>query len=189
MTQLRPRGRRGVLSLTLAAVVVGAVSLLGAGPASAQAVDCPAGARGGAGGDAGRSVGGSGGLGFTVGGFSTSGSANADGGEGGSARGGSGGRGGSGTLPICNQNTNGAVRSAARTVPSAARPAAPARTVTGTGGGTVGTGGGRGGGYGGGLARTGSSANMEIGLAGLAFIAGGFLLFFGQPLRRARTRA
>src|SRR5438128_4554227 len=89
------RGRRTAILLTLAAVLVAAVSVLFAGSASAQDLSCPAGARGGAGGDAGRTVGGNGGLAFTVGGLGTAGSATAAGGNGGSARGGTGGRGGS----------------------------------------------------------------------------------------------
>lgn len=38
-------------------------------------------------------------------------------------------------------------------------------------------------------ATTGARTDMELGLAGLAFIAGGALLFFGQPIRRMRARA
>jgi hypothetical protein len=169
-----------------------AASVLLAGAASAQSVDCPAGARGGAGGNAGRSVGGNGGLGFTVGGFATGGgSVNAGGGTGGSARGGAGGRGGSGTLPICNQNTNGVVRGAppvavpvAPVAPVAPHAAAPAAyPAAGMGGG------GRVGGVGGGLARTGAHTTAEVGLAGVGLIAGGLLLFFGQPVRRVRAGA
>jgi hypothetical protein len=151
----------------MVAGMLAAVSVLFAGAASAQDVACPAGARGGAGGDAGRSTGGNGGLGFTVGGLaSQTGSATAAGANGGSARGGTGGRGGSGTLPICNQNTNGAVRSAG-----------------GGGGPAYGAGGGHAGGVGGGLARTGARSYAEIGIAGLAFVAGGLFLFMGQPRR------
>jgi len=201
----RSGARKSGIVLTMAAGLFAAGSLLFAGPASAQAVDCPAGGRGGSGGDAGRSTGGSGGLAFTVGGFATSGNADASGGEGGSARGGSGGRGGSGTLPICNQNTNGVTQAApVRAAAPAARAAAPAaaptyaapaaapRATVGTGGGTrpvYGTGGGRTYGTGGGLARTGARTSTELGLAGLAFIVGGGLLFFGQPLRRIANRA
>src|SRR5438093_9922732 len=91
-----------IAALGLASVV------LFAGTSSAQTTACPAGARGGAGGDAGRSVAGNGGLAFTVGGFGSGvGNASAAGGNSGSARGGNGGRGGSGTLPFCNQNSNG----------------------------------------------------------------------------------
>ena len=167
----RSRARKCGLVLTLVATLFAVGSVLVAGAASAQSVACPAGARGGAGGDGGRSVGGAGGLGFTVGGFATTGSADAGGGTGGSARGGAGGRGGSGTLPVCNQNTNGAVRAAA-----------PAHPAGGGGGGGVGGGGHYG--AGGGLARTGGHTFTEVGFAGLALIAGGLLLFFGQPVRR-----
>src|SRR5205823_9606272 len=111
----------------LTAGLVAAAAVLFVGGASAQTVDCGAGARGGAGGDAGRSVAGNGGLGFTVGGFST---VDSNGGTPGSARGGEGGSGGSGTLPICNQNTNGDVGdrdvAEAPAAPAAAAPAAPA---------------------------------------------------------------
>jgi hypothetical protein len=153
--------------MMMVAGLLAAMSVLFAGAASAQEVACPAGARGGAGGDAGRSTGGNGGLGFTVGGFSTgtTGAATAAGGNAGSARGGAGGRGGSGTLPVCNQNTNGATRSA------------------GGGGPAYGAGGGHGYGVGGGLARTGAHSYAEIGIAGLAFVAGGLFLFVGQPRR------
>lgn len=189
MTEARSRVSMRALSLCVTAGLFAAVSVLFAGAASAQSVDCPAGARGGAGGDAGRTVGGNGGLAFTVPGFASStGSADASGSQGGSARGGTGGRGGSGTLPVCNQNTNGATAS----------PVAVARPgVVGTGGGSAPAGGGGGGGggggarygSGGGLARTGARTSTELGLAGLAFVAGGMLLFLGQPLRRIRARA
>lgn len=163
----RSRARRTALVMMMVAGMLAAVSVLFAGVASAQEVACPAGARGGAGGDAGRSTGGNGGLGFTVGGLaSQTGDANAAGAAGGSARGGTGGRGGSGTLPVCNQNTNGAVRSAG-----------------GGGGPAYGAGGGHAGGVGGGLARTGARSYAEIGIAGLAFVAGGLFLFMGQPRR------
>jgi hypothetical protein len=163
----RSRARTSALVLMLVAGLFAAVSMLFAGAASAQEVACPAGARGGNGGDAGRSTGGAGGLGFTVGGlgFATTGNVDAAGGTGGSARGGTGGRGGTGTLPVCNQNTNGAV----------ARPAA--------GGGGGAAGGGHAYGAGGGLARTGARSYAEIGIAGLAFVAGGLFLFMGQPRR------
>jgi hypothetical protein len=113
-------------------------------------------------------------------GFGTTGDASAAGGTGGSARGGTGARGGSGTLPICNQNTNGggsgsAPRAAA--APAAAA-AAPAAARAGSGG--------PGYGVGGGLARTGATTNAEIGLAGLALALGGVLLFAGQPRWAAR---
>ena len=164
----RSRARRTALVMMMVAGMLAAVSVLFAGAASAQEVACPAGARGGAGGDAGRSTGGNGGLGFTVGGLaSQTGDATAAGANGGSARGGTGGRGGSGTLPICNQNTNGAVRSAGG----------------GGGGPAYGAGGGHAGGVGGGLARTGAHSYAEIGIAGLAFVAGGLFLFMGQPRR------
>src|SRR5436305_11259015 len=102
----RSRARRTALVMMMVAGLLAAMTVLFAGAASAQEVACPAGARGGAGGDAGRSTGGNGGLGFTVGGFSSEvGAATSAGGTGGSARGGAGGRGGSGTLPVCNQNT------------------------------------------------------------------------------------
>jgi hypothetical protein len=163
----RSRARRTALVLMMVAGMLAAVSVLFAGAASAQEVACPAGARGGAGGDAGRSTGGNGGLGFTVGGLaSQTGDANAAGAAGGSARGGAGGRGGSGTLPVCNQNTNGP------------------RAGGGAGGGPAyGAGGGHAGGVGGGLARTGARSYAEIGIAGLAFVAGGLFLFMGQPRR------
>jgi hypothetical protein len=177
--------RKTGLVLTLVAAMFAVVSVLFAGAASAQDLSCPAGARGGAGGNAGRSTGGNGGLAFTVGGLATSGNASAAGGNGGSARGGTGGRGGSGTLPVCNQNTNGGGGGSA---------AAPARAAGGTGGGAApryGTGGGAAPAYGtgGGLARTGSRTYTELGLAGLAFALGGALLFFGQPLRRVASKA
>jgi len=152
----------------MVAGLLAAMSVLFAGAASAQDVACPAGARGGAGGDAGRSTGGSGGLAFTVGGAATNtGAASSAGGTGGSARGGNGGRGGTGILPVCNQNTNGAVRGG------------------GGGGPAYGGGGGHGPAYGagGGLARTGARSYAEIGIAGLAFVAGGLFLFMGQPRR------
>src|SRR2546425_5643497 len=94
MTEVRSRARRTALVLMLAAGLLAAVSVLFAGAASAQDVACPAGARGGAGGDAGKTVGGNGGLGFTVGGLGTAGNATAAGANGGSARGGTRGRGG-----------------------------------------------------------------------------------------------
>jgi hypothetical protein len=102
---------RVAAGLAVGAVSLAAGSVLAVAPhASAQVVDCAAGARGGSGGDAGRSEGGNGGLAFTVGGLtgSTTGFADAEGGDGGSAAGGTGGRGGAGTLPVCNQNSNGA---------------------------------------------------------------------------------
>ena len=165
--------------VAIAALALSSVVLF-AGVSSAQTTACPAGARGGAAGDAGRSVGGNGGLGFSVGGFGsgTTGSANAGGGTGGSARGGNGGRGGTGTLPICNQNTNGGGSGGGGgSTSSAGAPAAAA----GTGGGGPGYG------TGGGLARTGSRTSMEIGLAGLAVALGGLLLFAGQPRWAARS--
>jgi hypothetical protein len=164
--------------VAIAALALSSVVLF-AGVSSAQTAACPAGARGGAAGDAGRSVGGNGGLGFSVGGFgSTTGNANAGGGTGGSARGGDGGRGGSGTLPICNQNTNGGGSGGGGgSTSSAGAPAA----AGGTGGGGPSYG------SGGGLARTGSRTSMEIGFAGLAVALGGLLLFAGQPRWAARS--
>ena len=178
LTYIRPYKKDAVLSL--AAVLVAAVSVLFAGAASAQDLACPAGGRGGAGGDAGRSTGGNGGLAFTVGGLASStGSALAPGGNGGSARGGAGGRGGTGVLPVCNQNTNGGGSgSAAAPRTAAAAPAAAAAPRYGTGGGSPAYG------VGGGLARTGAHTSIELGLAGIAFVIGGALLFFGQPIRR-----
>ena len=166
MTNVRTRTRGAVL-LTLSAGLFAVASVLLAGGASAQTVDCPAGARGGAGGRGGTSTGTQGGLALNVPLLSSgTGGATATGGSGGSARGGSGGRGGSGTLPVCNQNTNGAV-------------AAPRATTYSAGGG-----GGGGGAYrGGGLAHTGSRTTLEIGLAGLAFVLGGTMLFVAQPRR------
>ena len=83
--------RKTGLVLVLVAGLFAAVSVLFAGAASAQTEACPAGARGGAGGNGGRTTGGNGGLAFTVGGFGTTGDASAAGGTGGSARGGTGG--------------------------------------------------------------------------------------------------
>jgi hypothetical protein len=162
----RSRARKSALVLLLVAGLFAAFSMMFASVASAQEVACPAGGRGANGGDAGRSVGGAGGLGFTVGGVTTSGNVASNGGTAGSARGGDGGRGGSGTLPVCNQNTNGAV----------------GRPVAVAGGGGAGGGGGHYG-VGGGLARTGARSYGEIGIAGLAFVAGGLFLFMGQPRR------
>jgi hypothetical protein len=182
MTDQRPSRRRIGMSATIFAGLFVLASMLFVGSASAQTADCPAGARGGNAGDAGRSVAGNGGLAFTVGGFSTSGTGNASapGGEPGSARGGDGGRGGSGTLPVCNQNTNGG-GGGGGAAPAAAAPAAAAPAAGGGGGGT-------GGGQGGGLARTGARTNVEVGLAGLALALGGMFLFFGQPAKQAILR-
>lgn len=161
-----------VTAIALATIVLLAV------PGSAQDVACPAGGRGGEGGDAGRSVGGNGGLAFTVPGFGTTGDASAAGGTGGSARGGTGARGGSGTLPVCNQNTNGGGGGGARAASAPAAAAAAPAARAGSGG--------PGYGVGGGLARTGATTNAEIGLAGLALAIGGALLFAGQPRWAAR---
>ena len=107
--------RRVAVAFT-AAATTGTLSLAVVNMASSGAepeVFCRAGYPGGSGGDGGLSEGGSGGLAFTIGGGlfpglgTTTGNVNAEGGNGGYARGGNGGRGGSGTLPICNQNTNG----------------------------------------------------------------------------------
>jgi hypothetical protein len=165
MTQLQSKARKGA-ALAVIGLMLAALTVLFAGAAVAQDLACPAGGRGAAGGDGGRSSGGNGGLAFTVPGFGTTGAATAPGGDGGTARGGTGGRGGTGTLPVCNQNTNGAVRAAG-----------------GGGGGAAPAAYGRGGG----LARTGSRTYAELGLAGLAFVLGGGFLFFGQPLRRVRS--
>lgn len=54
----------------------------------------------------------------------------------------------------------------AATTATTARPAAPAATQ----------------------ARTGARTDLEITLAGTAFVVGGGLLFFAQPLRRARKQ-
>jgi hypothetical protein len=169
MTQLQSRARRAG-ALALVAGLFAALTIVLAGSAFAQTEACPAGGRGGSGGNGGRTVGGNGGLAFTVPGLgtATAGSADASGGTGGSTRGGTGGRGGSGTLPICNQNTNGVSHA------SPGGPGAPAAHRGGVGGG--------------GLARTGSRTYAELGLAGLAFVIGGGFLFFGQPLRRARSQ-
>ena len=166
MTQFQSKARKGA-ALAVIGLMFAAVTMMLASAAMAQDLACPAGGRGGAGGNGGRSSGGNGGLAFTVPAFGTAGPASAAGGNGGVARGGVGGRGGSGTLPICNQNTNGVVH------------AAPG-------------GGGGGGaapayGHGGGLARTGSRTYAELGVAGVAFLLGGGFLFFGQPLRRIRS--
>ena len=40
-----------------------------------------------------------------------------------------------------------------------------------------------------GQARTGARTDFEVTLAGAAFMIGGSLLFFGQPLRRARKQS
>jgi hypothetical protein len=166
MTQLQSKARKGA-ALAVIGLMFAALTVLFVGSAFAQDLACPAGGRGGAAGDGGRTTGGNGGLAFTVPGFGTTGAATAAGGNGASARGGDGGRGGTGTLPICNQNTNGAVRAAPGGGGHAAAPAAYGR--------------------GGGLARTGSRTYAELGLAGLAFVLGGGFLFFGQPLRRVRS--
>jgi len=168
MTQLQSKARKGA-ALAIVGLMLAAVTALFAGSAFAQDMACPAGGRGGAAGDGGRTTGGNGGLAFTVPGFGTTGAATAAGGNGGTARGGDGGRGGTGTLPICNQNTNGVVHAAPGGGGHAAG-AAPAAY-----------------GRGGGLARTGSRTYAELGLAGLAFVLGGGFLFFGQPLRRVRS--
>ena len=180
MNDVRSPRHRSATFATITAGLVATASLLFVGGASAQDVDCGAGARGAAGGDAGRSVAGNGGLGFTVGGFST---VNAGGGTPGSARGGEGGEGGSGILPICNQNTNGDVGdrddSDAPAEPAAApAPAAPAAPAAQPQGGTGG----------GGLAHTGATTSLQLGLAGLAFALGGMFLFFGAPAKQAILR-
>jgi len=171
MTHLRSLLRRtGAAALVVGLAV--ALPLVFAAAASAQTTDCPAGGRGAPGGDAGRSVAGNGGLAFTVPGFgtgfSTPGNASAPGGNAGSAEGGTGGRGGTGTLPICNQNTNNVGTEAPAAPSGYAAPGA-------SGAGNV-------------LARTGVSSTIELGLAGLAVAAGGFLLYFGQP-KWGRSRA
>jgi hypothetical protein len=184
MNDVRSPRHRSATFATITAGLVATASLLFVGGASAQTVDCGAGARGAAGGDAGRSVAGNGGLGFTLGGFST---VDAGGGTPGSARGGAGGDGGSGTLPICNQNTNGDVGDrgdsdapeAPAVAPAPAAPAAPAAATTATQ--QSGTGGG-------GMARTGAATSLQLGLAGLAFALGGMFLFFGAPAKQAILR-
>jgi len=175
MTPLRSLFRRA----GAAALVVGlaaALPILFAAAASAQTTDCPAGGRGGAGGDAGRSVAGNGGLAFNIGPFttgsfatSTTPLADASGGAAGSSAGGEGGRGGSGTLPICNQNTNNVGGGAS------AGDGPPAAAPVSGGGGNV-------------LARTGASSYLQVGLAGLGVALGGLLLYFGQP-KWGRNRA
>jgi len=170
MIQLQSKARKGA-ALTVIGLMFAAVTVMFASAAMAQDLACPAGGRGGSGGDGGRSSGGNGGLAFTVPAFgSTAAPASAAGGNGGLARGGTGGRGGSGTLPICNQNTNGTVGAA-----------------HGGGGGGGGGGGAAAYGHGGGLARTGTRTYAELGVAGVAFLLGGGFLFFGQPLRRIRS--
>ena len=184
-----PRHRSATFAMITAAFVAMA-SLLFVGGASAQTVQCPAGARGADGGEGGRSVAGNGGLGFTVGGFGTDGGAsnvNAAGGTPGDARGGEGGRGGNGILPVCNQNTNGDIEpgeapeapEAAPAAPAAAAPVAATQQQEQQQG--YGTGGG-------GLARTGATTGVELGLAGLALALGGMFLFFGQPAKQAILR-
>jgi hypothetical protein len=162
--------------IAIAAPLLTSVVLF-AGTSSAQTTACPAGGPGAAGGNAGISTAGNGGLAFTVPGFgSDTGSAFASGGNGGSAAGGDGGRGGTGTLPICNQNTNGggsgggggSTASAAQGAGAAAAPAARSAAAYGVSGG---------------LARTGAHISTELGLAGLALVLGGALLFAGQPRR------
>jgi hypothetical protein len=182
MTDLR---RRSAMFAMITAGLMALASLLFVGSASAQTTDCPAGGRGGTGGDAGRSTAGNGGLAFTVGGFGTTGNADAPGGVPGSARGGDGARGGTGTLPVCNQNTNGggsgdgsAAPAGGPAAPAAAAPAAPAAAQQQA----------QGYGQGGGLARTGARTNIEVGLAGLALALGGMFLFFGQPAKQAILR-
>jgi len=188
MSDLRTPRHRSATFAMITAALVAIGSLLVIGGASAQTTQCPAGSRGGAGGDAGRSVAGNGGLGFTVGGFGTgsAGAANANGGTPGDARGGEGGRGGNGILPVCNQNTNGDIEPGeapeAPEAPAAA-PAAPAAPVAATQQQEqqqYGTGGG--------LARTGATTGVELGLAGLALALGGMFLFFGQPAKQAMLR-
>lgn len=165
-----PRTARALI--VIAAMALTSVVLF-AGTSSAQTTACPAGGPGAAGGNAGTSVAGNGGLAFTVPGFgSDTGGAFASGGNGGSAAGGDGGRGGTGTLPICNQNTNGVGGgSTASGAPVAGAPAAAAARP----GAAYGAGGGLG------LARTGLRTSTELGLAGLALVIGGALLFAGQP--------
>ena len=193
--------RHGVVLLVFAgtSALVGSLTIAAA---NAQSSYCPAGGRGGSAGTAGRSTAGTGGLAFTVGGFGTTGSASAPGANAGSAAGGSGGRGGSGTLPICNQNTNGVPAAAPAATRAAAPLAAPVEVpVTqapeaapvmsaprGTGGGSAPSNG-AGGGAGAGLARTGSHTNLELGLAGFAFVLGGMLLFFATPAKQMLLRA
>ena len=192
--------RHGVVLLVFAgtSALVGSLTIAAA---DAQSSYCPAGGRGGSAGTAGRSTAGSGGLAFTVGGFGTTGSASAPGANAGSAAGGSGGRGGSGTLPICNQNTNGVPAAAPTRVaapvaapveaPVAEVPAAaPVMTAAprGTGGGAA-PAYGTGGGAEAGLARTGSHTNLELGLAGFAFVLGGMFLFFATPAKQMLLRA
>jgi hypothetical protein len=41
---------------------------------------------------------------------------------------------------------------------------------------------------GGGLARTGATTSLQLGLAGLAFALGGMFLFFGAPAKQAILR-
>jgi hypothetical protein len=190
MNDVRSRRHRSATLALITAGLVATASLLFVGGASAQTVACGAGARGAAGGDGGRSTAGNGGLGFTAGGFST---IDSRGGTPGSARGGDGGLGGSGTLPICNQNTNGDVgdREApeapeAPQAPAAApAPAAPAAAPTVTASQQQQQQGGTGGG---GLARTGATTSVQLGLAGLAFALGGMFLFFGAPAKNAILR-
>jgi hypothetical protein len=164
--------------IAIAALALSSVVLF-AGTSSAQTTACPAGGPGAAGGNAGTSVAGNGGLAFTVPGFGSSdtGGAFASGGDGGSARGGDGGRGGTGTLPICNQNINGGGFGGSGTsaAPVAGAPAAAGAARPGA---VYGTGGALG------LARTGVQTSAEIGLAGLALVLGGALLFAGQTAPR-----
>ncbi len=186
MSDLRTPRHRSATFAMITAALVAMGSLLFAGGASAQTVQCPAGARGADGGEGGRSVAGSGGLGFTVGGFGTDGGAgnvNAGGGTPGDARGGEGGRGGSGILPVCNQNTNGDIDREAPEAPEAAAPAAPAAPAAAQQQEQQ-----QGYGTGGGLARTGATTGVELGLAGLALALGGMFLFFGQPAKQAILR-
>lgn len=171
MIQIRSHARRGATLLALGMMAV--IPVLMAATASAQSTDCPAGGRGGPGGDAGSTVGGAGGLGFSIGPFvtgATAGNVDASGGRGGGAPGGAGGRGGSGTLPICNQNTNNVGQPGATVAADPVTAAAPLAAAPAAASGRTAE-----------LARTGASSYLEVALAGLGLIAGGVLLYIGQP--------
>ena len=68
MTQLQSKARKGA-ALAVVALMFAALTALFVGSAFAQDLACPAGGRGGAAGDGGRTAGGNGGLAFTVPGF------------------------------------------------------------------------------------------------------------------------
>lgn len=131
-----------------------------------------------------------------------SGTAKANGGRKGSTFLGRAGDGGTGTMPICQQNTNadGTVKGAAPAAAAAGQPGGAAKAGAarpfGVGGGvqpagarrTASTGAfGTGGGVS--LARTGSTTQSQLGAAGIAMLIGGALLLAAPPRQRRRLRA